>query len=167
MLKKTLVTLIAVSLVAAPAGAGALAKAKKKKGPKPYVSSEIAIQSGHTAARSQSGTLVGVTAQEFIRTCALPRTNGVDSAVFEVPADYLGLQGQIKAIGSGAAANYDLDLYLFDESCTEVAFYNPVGTDEVGILTTDTVFIVVHNHEPGPVSTHIELTPPSKVLIGR
>lgn len=162
MLKKTLVALVAASLVAAPAGVGALAKAKKKKAPKPYVSSEIAIRTGHHAAHSQSGTLVTVTAQEFIRTCAIPATNGVDAAVFEVPAGYKGLEATVKAIGTGAASNYDLDLYLFDESCTEVAFYNPTGTDEVGILTKDTAFVLVHNFEPGPVSAHIELTPPAK-----
>lgn len=160
MLRKTLVALVAASLVAAPAGAGALA-AKKKKGPKPYVSSEIAIQTGHPAAHSQSGTLVTVTAQEFINTCSIPATNGVDAAVYEVPADYKGLQATVKAIGTGAAANYDLDLYLFDESCAEVAFYNPTGTDELGILTADTAFVLVHDYEPGPVTVHIELTPPA------
>ena len=158
MLKKTLVTLVAATLVAAPAGAGALAKARKKKAPKPYVSSEIAIRTGHPAAHSQSGTLVTVTAQEFIRTCAVPSSNGVDAAVFEVPADYKGLTASIKAIGAGAPAPYDLDLYLFDESCTEVAVYNPTNTDEAGILTPDTAFVLVHNYQPGPVTTHIELT---------
>lgn len=162
MLRKTLVTLVAAALVAAPAGTGALAKAKKKKGPKPYVSSEIAIQTGHTAAHGPSGTLVTVTAQEFIRRCALPASNGVDAAVYEVPADYRGLMAPVKAIGTGAAAAYDLDLYLFDESCNEVAYYNPVGTDEVGIITADTAFVLVHNYEPGPVTVHIELTPPAK-----
>lgn len=161
MLKKTLVSLVAASLVAAPAGAGALAKAKKKKGPKPYVSSEVTIQTGHPAFHGQSGTLLTVTAQEFIRTCAVPASNGVDAAVFEVPADYKGLEATIKAVGAAAGpAGYDLDLYLFDESCTEVMFYNPTGTDEAGILTADTAFILVHDYQPGPVTTHIELTPP-------
>ncbi|HYP24400.1 MAG TPA: hypothetical protein VEV43_12570 [Actinomycetota bacterium] len=160
MLKKTLVTLVAAALVAAPVGTGAFAKGKKKKGPKPYVSEEITIQSGHPAAHSQSGTLVTITAQEFIRTCALPSTNGVDAAVYEVPADYKGLTASIKALGTGAGpAGYDLDLYLYDESCTEVAVYNPSNTDEFGVLTPDTAFILVHNYQPGPITQHIELAP--------
>lgn len=160
MFKKTLVSLVAAALVAVPAGTGALAKAKKKKGPKPYVSEEITIQAGHPAFHSQSGTLITITAQEFIRTCAVPGTNGVDAAVFEVPADYKGLTASIKALGSAAGpGGYDLDLYLFDESCTEVGFYNPTGTDEVGILTPETAFILVHQYAPGPVTTHIELAP--------
>lgn len=161
MLKKVLVSLVAASLIAAPAGAGAFAKGKKK-GPKPYVSADITIQTGHPAAHSQSGTLVTVTAQEFIRTCAIPATNGVDAAVFEVPAEYKGLaMASIKAVGSAAGpAGYDLDLYLFDESCTEVAAYNPTNTDEIGILTADTAFILVHQYQPGPITTHIELAPP-------
>lgn len=160
MLKKTLVSLVAASLIVAPAGAGALAKGKKK-GPKPYVSSDVTIQTGHPAAHSQSGTLVTVTAQEFIRTCAIPATNGVDAAVFEVPADYKGLaSATINAVGAGAGpAGYDLDLYLFDESCTEVAVYNPTNTDEFGLLTADTAYILVHNYQPGPITTHIELAP--------
>jgi hypothetical protein len=157
MFKKTAVMLAVAALVAAPLGTGALA-AKKKKGPKPYVSPEITIQTGHPAAHSQSGTLLTVTAQEFIRTCALPASNGVDAAVYEVPADYQGLTASIKALGAGAAAPYDLDLYLYDESCAEVAVYNPTNTDEVGILTPDTAFILVHNYQPGPVTAHIELT---------
>jgi hypothetical protein len=159
MLKKTLVSLVAVALVAVPAGTGAFAKGKKKKAPKPYVSSEVVIQTGHPAAHSQSGTLVTVTAQEFIRTCAIPSSNGVDAAVFEVPAEYKGLNASIKAIGTNASgpAGYDLDLYLFDESCAQVGFYNPTNTDEVGITTADTAFILVHNYQPGPVTAHIEL----------
>jgi hypothetical protein len=161
MFRKTLVTLLAACVVAAPAGAGAFAKAKKKKGPKPYVSEQITIQAGHPAFRSQSGTLVTVTAQEFIQTCAIPTSNGVDAAVYEVPADYKGLTASIKAIGAAPGpGGYDLDLYLFDESCAEVAIYNPTGTDEVGILTADTAFVLVHQYAPGPVTAHIELTPP-------
>jgi hypothetical protein len=161
MLKKTLVTLVAAALVAAPTAGGAFAKAKKKKGPKPYVSEEITIQTGHPAAHSQSGTLLTITAQEFIRTCAIPATNGVDAAVYEVPADYKGLTASIKALGSGTPgpAGYDLDLYLYDDSCTEVAVFNPTNTDEVGILTPETAFILVHNYQPGPITAHIELAP--------
>ncbi|MDQ3951513.1 MAG: hypothetical protein M3279_00920 [Actinomycetota bacterium] len=159
MLKKTLVSLVAASLVAAPLGTGALAKAKKKKGPKPYVSSEITIQTGHPAFHSASGTLLTVTAQEFIRRCAVPASNGADAAVYEVPEEYKGLQAMIKAVGADAAGAYDLDIYLFDKSCTEVAFYNAVGTDELGFTTKDTAFVLLHNYEPGPVTAHFELSP--------
>ncbi len=160
MLKKLLVSVVAASLVAAPVGAGALAKGKKKA-PKPYVSPEITIQAGHPAARSQSGTLVAVTAQEFIRTCSIPASNGVDAAVYEVPADYRGLEATIKALGTAPGpAGYDLDLYLYDEACNEVVFYNPTNTDEFGILTEDTAYVLVHQYQPGPITAHIELTPP-------
>lgn len=159
MLKKTLVALVAASLVAAPLGGDALAKAKKKKGPKPYVSPEITIRTGHPAFHSTSGTLLTVTAQEFIRRCAIPASNGVDAAVYEVPADYAGSVAVIKAIGTGASVQpHDLDIYMFDETCTEVAYYNAVGTDELGYTTTDTAFVLLHNYAPGPVTAHFELT---------
>lgn len=161
MLKKLLVTVVAVSLVAAPAGAGALAKGKKK-GPKPYVSPEITIDVGHPAFHDDSGTLLTATAQEFIRTCAIPSSNGLDAAVYELPADYRGTEARITAIGTGSNVPHDLDIYLFDEACEEVGFYNAVGTDEVGILSADTAFVVLHNYAGDPVAAHYELTPPGK-----
>lgn len=162
MLKKILISAVAASLVVAPVGAGALAKGKKKA-PKPYVSEEITIEMGHPAFHGNSGTLLTVTAQEFIRTCAIPTTNGVDAAVYEIPADYRGVAATIKAIGTGASVQpHDLDIYLYDESCTEAGFYNATGTDEIGILTPEAAFVVLHNYSPGPVTAHMELTAPAK-----
>ena len=161
MLKKILVSVVAASLVAVPVGTAALAKGKKK-GPKPYVSPEMTIQVGHPAFHDASGTLLTVTAQEFIRTCAIPASNGADAAVFEVPAEYKGLQAPIKAIGSGSNVGHDLDIYLFDDACTEVGFYNATGTDEYGILTADTAYVLLHNYTGDPVTAHFELAPPSK-----
>ena len=159
MLKKTLVSLVAASLIVAPLGAGALGKGKKKKAPKPYVSAEITIQAGHPAFHSASGTLLTVTAQEFINRCAVPASNGADAAVYEVPAAYKGLEASIKAIGTGASVQpHDLDIYMYDETCTEVGFYNAVGTDEIGYLSADAAFILLHNYSPGPVTAHFELS---------
>jgi hypothetical protein len=162
MLRKIMIATVAASLVAAPFGAGALAKGKKK-GPKPYVSPEIAIRTGHPAFHSASGTLLTVTAQEFIRRCAVPASNGADAAVYEVPAAYKGLVAPIKAIGTGSSVQpHDLDIYLFDDTCTETGYYNAVGTDELGYITADTAFILLHNYAPGPVTAHFELSPPGK-----
>ena len=164
MLKKILIAAVAASLVAVPVGGGALAKGKKK-GPKPYVSSKITVQVGHPAAHSQSGTLLLATAQEFIRRCAIPASNGLDAAVWEVPAEYKGLEAPMKAVPSPTVAvPPDVDIYLFDESCTEVAYYNAVteGSPEGGYLTKDTAFVLVHNYTGDPVTTHFELTPPGK-----
>ncbi|HEV2755150.1 MAG TPA: hypothetical protein VG318_05165 [Actinomycetota bacterium] len=161
MLKKVLVSVVAAFLVAAPVGAGALAKGKKKA-PKPYVSPEMTIQVGHPAFHDASGTLLTVTAQEFINTCAVPASNGVDAAVYEVPAEYKGIQATIKAIGSGSQVPHDVDIYLFNDACEEVGFYNATGTDELGILTADTAFVLLHNYTGDPVNVHYELTPPGK-----
>ena len=161
MLKKLLVSLVAASLVVAPVGAGALAKGKKK-GPKPYVSPEMTLQVGHPAFHDASGTLLTATAQEFIRTCAVPASNGLDALVYELPAEYAGIQAQIKAIGSGSNIPHDLDIYLFNDACEEVGFYNATGTDELGILSADTAFVLLHNYTGDPLTVHYELTPPGK-----
>lgn len=161
--EEIVVSVVAASLVAVPVGTGALAKgAKGKKAPKPYVSPEMTIQVGHPAFHSNSGTLLTVTAQEFIRTCAIPASNGADAAVFQVPAAYKGLEAVIKAIGSGSNVAHDLDIYLFDDTCAEVASYNATGTDEIGILTADTAYVLLHNFTGDPVSAHFELTPPGR-----
>ncbi|HVF53088.1 MAG TPA: hypothetical protein VNC78_05710 [Actinomycetota bacterium] len=164
MLKKLCVLALALSLVASPAMAGGKKKAKPK-GPAPWTSPDVTLVAPHPVLYGQSGTVVGVTAQEFINTCAIPSSNGVDAYVFEVPADYKGLQATVKAIGVGGPAGYDLDIYLFDESCGVTFAYNAANTDETGTTTTDTAFILIHNYAADPVLTaHVELEPytPSK-----
>ena len=81
MRKNILVAILLLGLLAAlsaPASAG-------KKKLKPYKSETITIAAGHPAFYSTSGTLLTVTAQEFLQTCAIPSSNGLDAYVFEVP----------------------------------------------------------------------------------
>src|SRR5687768_5443575 len=115
-MKKTLALLLTMAVVASLAGTATAAK-KKPKGPKPYKSEEVTIQLGHSAWYSSAGTVVGLTAQEFINDCALPRTNGVDAYVWPVPDDYKNVDATITAIGAGGPGGYDLDMFLFDDSC--------------------------------------------------
>ncbi len=154
-----LVAALACALIAVPADAK-----KKKKGPKPWTSEEVTIHFGHPAFWGQSGTLVSITAQEFLRTCALPTTNGVDAWVFEVPEEYKKINALVKAVGSAGTPSWDLDLYYFDDSCANTGFNNSAGTDELGGMPAGTSYIVLHSYflatEGGQeVSGHIELSP--------
>lgn len=159
MSKKLMILGLVLALAAALA---APAAAAKKKGPKPYKSEVIKVLTGHPVFNSASGTVVGVTPQEFINRCALPATNGVDAAVFEVPKDYQKITSQIEATGVGvtdAASPADIDIYLFDSSCAPNGIFNSPGTSESGVLASGTAFILLHNYTGGPTDVQFTLKP--------
>ena len=154
--------LLIVGLVLSLAAAFAAPASAKKKGPKPFKSETITVDVGHPVLNSQSGTVVGVTPQEFINTCALPTTNGLDAAVFEVPADYQSITSLIEATGVGTtdtAVPADVDIYLFDESCVANGKFNAAGTSESGVLAAGTAFVLLHNYTGGPTDLQFTLKP--------
>ena len=157
MRNKMLVAVLLLGLVAALSGPAAAGKKKKVK---PYKSETVTIAAGHPAFYSTSGTLVSVTAQEFLQNCAIPSSNGADAHVFEVPKAYQKITSTIEATGSTASpAGYDLDLYLYDKSCSNVGVYNAAGTDEYGALGKGTAFIVLHAYAGVQVEAQISLKP--------
>ena len=98
MSKKIISAFLVLGLLVAFSGP---AVAKKKKGPKPYTSEEATINVGHPVFYGNSGTLLSATAQEFLNTCAIPQSNGVDAFVYEIPANYAKLSSAaIQAFGS-------------------------------------------------------------------
>lgn len=158
MMKKILVLGLVVALCAALT-APATAK-KKKKGPKPYKSEEVTIAVGHPAFNGNSGTIVGVTGQEFIQTCAIPGSNGFDAYVFEVPKQYRTINSAISAKGSTTSPiEYDLDVYLFNDECEQIQALNNEGTDESGVLMKGGRYILIHNYEPGDLTASFTLKP--------
>lgn len=161
MSKKLLILGLVLALAAALAGPAAAGK-KKKKGPKPFKSETMTIEIGHPVFNGYSGTVVGITPQEFIQTCALPTTNGVDAAVYEVPADYTKVMASIEATGTGvtdAAAPADIDIYLFDEACAPVGAFNAAGTSEAGVISPGTAYVLLHNYTGGPTDVQFTLKP--------
>lgn len=163
LLVLALVAALAVALVS-PADAKKKRK-KKKKAPKPYVSEVVTIHAGHPAFHSATeGNMASVTAQDFFNSCAVPSSNGVDAAVFEVPAAYQKIDAQVEAIGAGGPAGWDLDIYMYDSSCNEVGYFNSAGTElsesnETGLLYKGTAFVLVHNYLGVETDAHIELRP--------
>lgn len=161
MTRKLLIIGLVLAIAAALGAPASAAKKKKKKGPKPYKSEEVTIEFGHPVFNGASGTVVAVTAQEFIQTCSIPSSNGLDAYVWEVPEDYLGRIAAISAVGQKNAAGdvlpYDLDIYTFDENCEPVLAFNAAGTDESGTLTPETAYILIHNYVGDPVTLHYEL----------
>ncbi|MDP9067472.1 MAG: hypothetical protein M3N53_03850 [Actinomycetota bacterium] len=157
MSKKLLVLGLVLALCAALVAPAAAAKKKK---PKPYKSEEVTALIGHPIFYSASGTVVGVTSQEFINRCEIPTTNGFDGYVFEVPAAYQKIQSSINATGTGVtdpAQPADIDIYLFDEACANIGAFNTEGTDESGTLGAGTKYIFLHNFVGGPTTLQFTL----------
>ena len=156
-MKKLIAVTVALAIMVAPSAALA---GKKKKGPKPFVSETVSIAAGHPVFNGNSGTVVSLTAQEFINTCAIPSSNGFDAYVFEVPAEYQKIEAQLEATGApGLPYAYDIDVYTFDSSCAPTSAQNTAGTDQSGYLFKGTAFVLVHNYEPGPVDVQLTLKP--------
>ena len=144
-MKKTLAVLLTLVLATSLAGTATAGK-KKAKGPKPYKSEEVTIQFGHTVQYGSSGTVVGVTPQEFINSCAIPASNGLDAYVWEVPDDYKNVDALITAFGAGSAIGYDLDIFLFDEACGITFASQGTTADESTVMAKGTAFILIHNY---------------------
>ncbi|MEA2432781.1 MAG: extracellular elastinolytic metalloproteinase [Actinomycetota bacterium] len=160
MLKKILTFALVGALLLSVTGAAVAGK--KKKGPKPYKSETFTIQVGHPAFHGQSGTMVSVTSQDFLQNCAVPSSNGVDAYVLEVPKEYATVQSIVEATGVAnpdTPAAYDLDLYFYDADCTENGLSNNAGTDETGVMSAGTAFILVHSYTGGPVDAQVALKP--------
>ena len=155
-MKKIIAFALMLAIVAAPSAAVA---GKKKKSPKPYTSETVSIQTGHPVFNGNSESIVGLTAQEFMATCALPVSNGFDAYVFEVPADYQKIDAELEAVGAGNVYTYDVDVYTFDSSCAITSAQNSPGTDQSGYLAKGTAFVLVHNYEPGPLDVTLTLKP--------
>ena len=153
-MRKLIAVAAALAVVVAPSAASA------GKKPKPYKSETVSIATGHPVFSSASGTVVSVTAQEFINTCSIPASNGLDAYVFEVPAEYQNIEAKLEATGTGAAAPaYDVDVYTYDSSCVQNSAQNSPGTDQSGYLFKGTAFVLVHNYEPGPLDVQLTLKP--------
>lgn len=143
-MKKTLALLMTIALVASFASSAAAAK-KKPKGPKPYKSEEVTIQLGHPIFYGNSGTVVGITGQEFMNTCAIPNSNGLDAYVWAVPDDYKNIEAQLNAFGSGSTPGYDLDVVFFDESCAITLASQSTTSDEIAFMPKGTAYILIYN----------------------
>ena len=153
-MKKLIAIATAFALLVAPS----VASAGKKK-PKPYKSETVSILANHPVFNTNSGSVVAVTAQEFMARCALPATNGLDGYVFEIPKEYQAIQTYISATGSTSAPAYDIDIYTFDSSCKLTLAINSAGTDQTGVLPVGTAYIFMHSYEPGDLEAQFTLKP--------
>lgn len=114
-------------------------KSKKKKAKKP-----ITFSAEGSFALGNPGDLMGagITRNEFIETCALPASQGVDGHVIEVDGPIADVTSDIFVSGTGAVEP-DLDMYLYSESCSPMGSYSTASSSEAGVMVPGTRFVVV------------------------
>ena len=109
-----------------------------------------------------TGGAGGVTKTEFEEECAYsPRANGVDGWVTKVPAAVADENHtlHVKAVGHVPTPNdppqaraYDLDLYLYDKNCTELAADSDTGMDESTTILPGTAYALAMNYRGQPLA---------------
>lgn len=162
-LKKILVPILVIGLVAGsmmPATAGK----KKKKKPKPYKSEEGMIVAPHTLLFSATGEVNSVTAREFENRCAIPATNGLDAYVYEVPPEYQKIAAKITAKGN-SNIGHDFYIFFYDKDCVR----NPMSVsasaaiaekvDAEGVMPKGTAWVLIADFCCDPATLHYELKP--------
>lgn len=137
--------------------AGALsmpAEAGRRKRLKPYVTTgSIAV--GHPA-NYEAG--VGVTRAEFLESCAVPQSQGIDGYVVEIPKTHMKKPATASAVGSSETGAYDLDLFFYSASCGELGQAADIGTDQTGLMPARTKYVLVNSWEPAGAGIEFKFT---------
>ena|SRR5688572_14644999 len=136
---------------------------------KTYKSETVTIQLGKWAPYGDDpSTTLMVTAAEFQAKCAIPtETQGLDAYVFVVPRPYRTIEAAIRTKGkgvdiTGTAEFHDIDIYIYDAQCTQIAEYATNNADEWGFLPKGSAFIMLSNYAmtvSGPAEVSFSLKP--------
>jgi len=128
-----------LGLVGAVSAAPAIAKKKKKKPP-------ITFEASGTIAISNPGSLEGasITGNEFVETCAIPATQGVDGFVVELSDEISKVTSTVGVSGSDATGIHDLDMYFFTADCAPTGAASTGDADEAGVFGAGTKYVLVN-----------------------
>jgi putative nucleotidyltransferase with HDIG domain len=115
-----------------------------------YASGSIA------AATPTSSVLGGATQREFLTSCGVPTTQGVDGWIFPVPSDTTSVPAQATISGaSGAPIPYNLDAFFYASDCAPLGSLQSGAPDESGAVPAGTGYVVVN--QPVGLSTQVTL----------
>lgn len=146
-MKKSLVAGLAALLVLGMIGAPAATAKKKKKVKKPVPQTITFEQEGTIRVPApSSAALFGVTDGEFlaVHECGqMPATQGHDAYVVEIPAEYQTGSATLQVAGTDATGAHDLDVYLYDASCSLMEPYITEGADPSGTILAGAKWAVV------------------------
>ena len=153
MRRTVVIALVLGLLVGALAGAADAKKKKKKPKPKPPITYSV---DGSFAQTNMADFFVGggVTRNEFLATCAIPKSQRVDGYVIELPAAFAKISSDAELYGSDVTGGHDLDMYFFDAACEPAGEASTTAYDEVGVIAAGTKYVLVS----GFVGTQLEFT---------
>lgn len=153
-MRRTITAAVVIGLLAGALAMPADAKKKKKPRLKPYVTSgSIAI--GHPANFEAD---LGITRAEFTETCGIPASQGIDGYVVEIPAPYMKKSAAVLAAGSSTTGAYDLDLFFYNDACSEVGRAADIGSDQAGTMPAGTKYVLVNSWEPAGIGIDFTFT---------
>jgi hypothetical protein len=113
------------------------------------------IKAGNPLSPSRGG----ITVNEFLLSCGIPASQGIDAWVFRVPSGFPEGGARVSARGD-ASGFYDLDIRFFSGSCDFLGAVRTERSDEVGVVPEGARFIVVS--ETRGLDTGLRLTVTSR-----
>ena len=140
LMKKLFAMLIAATLVLGVlAGPSAFAGKKKK------TRTVTLEESGSMIVPApSSAVLFGITEGEFVNTCAMPASQGVDAWVVELPEDFRLGTALIEVVGADVTGAHDVDVYFYDSGCSLMNDYSLTGgPNESGSIAPGAAWVVV------------------------
>lgn len=140
-MRRVLVLVLALSLLAGASLAPAGAKKKKKKKPAPITfeaSGSFMLPNPADYTNEAS-----ITRNEFVATCAIPATQGLDGYVVELSDEISKVSAQVGVTGSDAGVGHDLDMYFFSAECAPTGSASTETQDEIGIFPAGTKYVLV------------------------
>ena len=140
-MRRQLVIVLVACLLGAALALPAEAKKKKKKKKKPPVTFQT--EGSFAAANPATIEGYGVTQNEFVNTCAIPASQGLDGYVIELPKKVTKVTSTVTVSGGDASGIYDLDMYFFDKDCASKGAASTAGEDETGAMPAGTKYVVV------------------------
>ncbi len=85
----------------------------------------------------------GIVRNEFMETCAIPASQGLDGFVFQLPKNIRTRQAKATLTGSDSTGFYDLDMYFFTKSCESNGEVSTEAVHEQGIMPAGTRFVLI------------------------
>ena len=113
------------------------AEAKKKK-PVTF-SAEGSLMIGNPGDLNEAG----LARQEFLATCGVPTSQGVDGYVVELDDKISAVNANVEVTGSDATGSYDLDVYFYDDACTSMGGSSTGASDEFTVMPAGTRYAFV------------------------
>jgi hypothetical protein len=139
-MRRSFVAVLVVCLVAGLMIMPADAKKRRKKRKPP-----VTFKAEGSFAVANPATLEnqGATQSEFMASCAIPTSQGVDGYVVALPAKVTKVSSTVTATGGDMTGIYDLDMYFYNASCAPIGAASTAGQDETGAMPAGTKYVVV------------------------